>query len=99
VARWPRRDLFLQVLEQVRQRYRFVVVGYVVMAEHIHLLISEPEKGDPSVVMKVVKQEFARMVHRRDRVQSRIATEKVWQRRFYDPSAPLRISAAGSDAR
>ncbi len=44
-----RRDLFLQVLEQVRQRYRFVVVGYVVMAEHIHILISEPEKGDPSV--------------------------------------------------
>ena len=40
-----RRDLFLQILEQVRQRYRFVVVGYVVMPEHIHLLISEPEQG------------------------------------------------------
>jgi putative transposase len=39
-----RRDLFLQVLEQVRQRYRFVAVGYMVMPEHIHLLISEPEK-------------------------------------------------------
>jgi hypothetical protein len=35
-----RRDLFLTVLEQVRKRYEFVVVGYVVMPEHIHLLIS-----------------------------------------------------------
>jgi len=35
-----RRDLFLRVLEQVRQRYQFVLGGYVVMPEHIHLLIS-----------------------------------------------------------
>lgn len=44
------RDLFLRILEEVRQRYRFVVVGYVVMPEHIHLLISEPERGTPSRV-------------------------------------------------
>jgi len=40
-----RRDLFLQILEEVRQRYRFVVVGYVVMPDHIHLLTSEPERA------------------------------------------------------
>ena len=81
-----RRDLFLHVLEQARQRYRFVVVGYVVMPEHFHLLISEPETGDPSVVMKVIKQEFARTVHRRDRRAGRFEGEaqNVWQRRFYD---------------
>jgi hypothetical protein len=45
LARARRRDLFLKILEQVRQRYDLVVVGYVVMPEHIHLLISEPEKG------------------------------------------------------
>ena len=42
-----RRDLFLRVLEQVRKRYEFVVVGYVVMPEHVHLLISEPQKKNP----------------------------------------------------
>ena len=47
-----KRDLLLRVLEQVRRRCRFVVVGYVVMPEHVHLLISEPERGDPSLVMK-----------------------------------------------
>jgi len=30
------RDRFLSILEQVRARYRFVVVGYVVMLEHVH---------------------------------------------------------------
>ncbi len=41
------RDLFLRVLEQVRRRYRFVVLGYVVMPEHVHLLMGEPQRGDP----------------------------------------------------
>jgi putative transposase len=55
-----RRDLFLSVLENMRQRYHFVVVGYVVMPEHFHLLMSEPEVGTPSVVMQAVKLGFAR---------------------------------------
>jgi REP element-mobilizing transposase RayT len=32
----------------------------VVMPEHVHLLISEPERRNPSVVIEVLKQEFAR---------------------------------------
>src|SRR5207247_10688299 len=59
-----RRTWFLEILEQVRRRYTFVVVGYVVMPEHFHLLISEPERGNPSTVMQVLKQRFARKVLR-----------------------------------
>lgn len=32
-----RRDLFLTVLERMRERYRFAAIGYVVMPEHVHL--------------------------------------------------------------
>ena len=63
----------------MRQRYRFVVPGYVIMPEHFHLLMTEPEKDDPSMVMKVAKQEFARAVHRLEP-----STAQIWQRRFYD---------------
>src|SRR5277367_2644683 len=54
------RDQFLSILEQTRERYRFVVVGYVVMPEHIHLLLTEPEVGTVSTVMQVLKQCTAR---------------------------------------
>src|SRR4029077_5997029 len=57
-----RRNLFVKILEEVRLRYHFVVLGYVVMPEHIHLLISEPDRGTPSTVMQVLKQRFARRV-------------------------------------
>ena len=88
------RDLFLQVLERVRRRYHVVVFGYVVMPEHVHLLLGEPERGNPSVVMQAIKQGFARRLLRelRCRVDPRqgrrwSATGEeghIWQRRFYD---------------
>ena len=88
----PRRDLFLGILEQARLRYRFVVLGYVVMPEHFHLLMSEPQDGDPSKVMQIVKQLYAQRVlprtrQRRSEDQSSQPESKpshVWQARFYD---------------
>lgn len=70
------RDQFLKVLEEVRCRYRFVVVGYVVMPEHVHLLINEPELGTPSVAMQVLKQRSSRSIAHSE--------PRFWQLRFYD---------------
>jgi len=50
-----RRDLFLKILDEVRQQYDFVVWGYMVMPEHCHLLISEPEKRNVALVMQESK--------------------------------------------
>jgi len=85
----PRRDLFLRLLEQVRLRYRFVVLGYIVMPEHFHLLISEPQEGDPSKAMQILKQRFAQQILRRPRRKQKdqplvSAPNHVWQARFYD---------------
>lgn len=96
------RDLFLQVLEQVRRSYRFVVVGSVVMPEHIHLLLSEPERGDPSIVMQVIKQSFARKLLResppfenRERWDSRsradcLTSLTVEKSQFHQPQIAVR---------
>jgi putative transposase len=83
------RDLFLRLFEQVRRRYCFVVVGYVVMPEHVHLLISQPETGDPSKVMQVLQQRVARRLLPRKRTTAQQgvlfeAEDHFWQRRFHD---------------
>ncbi len=48
-------DLFLRILDRVRRRYRFVVLGYVVMPEHIHLLASEPQRETLSTAIQALK--------------------------------------------
>jgi len=53
-------DLFLQILERVRQRYRLVVLGYVVMPEHVHLLLSEPQRATLSTAIQALKLGFVR---------------------------------------
>src|SRR5216684_3602792 len=53
-------DLFLKILDPVRRRYRFVVLGYVVMPEHVHLLVSEPQRETLSAVIQALKLGFVR---------------------------------------
>src|SRR4029077_8121270 len=79
-----RRDLLLAVLELIRIRYRFVVIGYVVMPEHVHLLISEPfiselTTGDPSKIVQAVKLSVSRRLAIGGEFSGRF-----WQSRFYD---------------
>jgi putative transposase len=68
------RDLFEEALERVRGRYRFVVAGYVVMPEHVHLLVGEPQKSTVSGVIHALKLSVA----------MRRAERPFWQARYYD---------------
>jgi REP element-mobilizing transposase RayT len=83
-----RRDLFLRLLERMRRRYRFAVLGYVVMPEHFHLLVSEPQLRTLSTVMQALKLGFSRrwLSPRRALLQSTPwpLPRRIWQARFYD---------------
>src|ERR1700686_5903785 len=88
------KNLFVRILGDVRDRYGFALAGYVVMPEHIHLLISEPVKGTPSTVIQVLKQRFSRRLRRKKRAPAGQLNlifasgddllPRFWQRRFYD---------------
>jgi len=51
----PSRTTFETSLEGVRRRYGLCVYGYVVMPEHIHMLVNEPEQGSLSRVTSAAK--------------------------------------------
>jgi putative transposase len=53
-------DLFVQVLEQMRGRFALCVYGYVVMPEHVHLLLSEPQRGLLADALHYLKLSFAK---------------------------------------
>lgn len=74
------RDVFLTVLEEARISIGFRVLGYVVMPEHFHLLISEPRSGNPGTILQIVKQRSARQIRQLPGNNA----DRVWERRFYD---------------
>ncbi len=68
------RVVFERSLETMRIRYQFFVLGYVVMPEHVHLLVSEPKNAALSKAMQALKLSVA--VQRSER--------PFWQARYYD---------------
>jgi len=77
------RNHFVRALDEVRTRYQFRLIGYVVMPEHVHLLISEPRKGNPSKAIQVLKQRVS--VSLLSGEGNCEPTEShFWYRRFYD---------------
>jgi putative transposase len=53
-------DLFSLCLEAMRLRFRMRIYGYVVMPEHVHLLVSEPEDGNLAEAMHYLKLSFSK---------------------------------------
>jgi len=68
------REVFEASLEATRRKYGFTVDSYVVMPEHVHLLVSEPRAVTLSVAIQALKISVSR----------RSLQRPFWQRRFYD---------------
>ncbi len=58
-------------------QYQFFVVGYVVMPEHVHMLVSEPQVATLARAMQSLKQSVSHTLALR-------ADEPYWQERYYD---------------
>jgi len=86
------RNAFVRALDEVRRKYDFALVGYVVMPEHIHLLIGEPKRGNPSTVIHSLKLRVSKRCRVRRKVAAAqksfpfhgLAAPRFWQPRFYD---------------
>ena len=67
-------ELFEDALERVRSRYLLVIAGYVVMPEHVHLLVNEPKGALLSRAVQALKLSVS--MRRRER--------PFWQAHYYD---------------
>ena len=72
----PCKRVFETGLERVRCGFGLCVYGYVVMPEHVHLLLSEPQHGTLADALKSLKQGVSRRLIGE--------AEHFWQKRYYD---------------
>jgi putative transposase len=56
----PAKRIFELALERVQRSFGLRIYGYVVMPEHVHLLVSEPERGLLADALKSLKQGVSR---------------------------------------
>ena len=68
--------IFEAALERVWRSFQLRVYGYVVMPEHVHLLVSEPGRQTLADALKSLKQGVSRRLLGDGR--------HFWQKRYYD---------------
>lgn len=67
---------FEHTLETLRQRHGFLVFGYVLMPEHVHLLLTEPKLRTLASTLDVLKAQTSRRL--------KGPRDHFWQPRYYD---------------
>ena len=88
-------DRFAQCLEDMRRRFSMSIYGYVVMPEHVHLLLSEPKVGLLADAIHYLKLSFSkRQKSSVAQVRARslganlgstaVEAGSFWQKRYYD---------------
>jgi putative transposase len=88
------KNIAVRILGEVRARFKFQLLGYVLMPDHVHLLISEPTGSTPAKAMQVFKQRVSRKLrglgHKASSQMSFAFPDdeelplRFWQRRYFD---------------
>ncbi len=81
------KDTFEAVLEQIRARHQARIYAYVLMPEHVHLLVNEPPSILLAQLVKALKQTTSRKL--------KGDQERFWQERYFDRN--IRGEAARSE--
>jgi len=73
--------MFLDRLQAMRARFGMCVYGYVVMPEHVHLLVGEPEIETLADAIHFMKLSFSKLSRT---YRSADCDPVFWQKRYYD---------------
>lgn len=73
-------EKYLDLLKRYKQQYGFRLYHYVLMNNHVHLLIETSDKGTISKIMQCITLAYTRYYNRRYK-----SSGHVWQGRFKSP--------------
>ena len=91
-------DLLIQTLFEVKEKLNFRLIGFVVMPDHIHLMVVPDKRNSISDVMRHIKGRFSRRYNHFSRGMNSpdygapnhragnlsLPKPKVWQESFHD---------------
>ncbi len=70
------KDILEQVIEKTRLSHGFSLHAYVLMPEHVHLLITEPPHCTLASTLRVIKGQSSKLL--------KGSRDHFWQARYYD---------------
>lgn len=93
---------FIKHLRNIKAKYNFKLYGYVIMPDHVHLIILPPEKTKLAIIINELKSLTAREVLHYWKIKNLnvlkhlvikkdgVKRHAFWQRRYYDHNCRTR---------
>ena len=90
------KELFIAELYKARVKYKLGIIGYVIMPEHVHLVVVPPEDGELGPAIGEMKRQSALLIHdllqrqaspllsRLSVVRNGVPKFALWKRRCFD---------------
>jgi putative transposase len=78
------KEILVKYLHVVREKHQFKLFGYVIMPEHVHLVIYPPEGMKLGLVIREIKSRSTKEYFAESEVAPAGAQRVFWQRRCYD---------------
>lgn len=78
------KEIVVEYLNFARDKHHFKIFGYVIMPNHIHLVMYPPEGMQLGLVIGEIKSRSARRWFGESAVASSAGRRVFWQRRCYD---------------
>jgi REP element-mobilizing transposase RayT len=85
------RNVFVRIMEELRVKFRFAIVGYVVMPDHFRLLMREPEIDTAANAVQTLQARYRRRYNTPPDRTSRFGraaarTRTSWEPRLLRPA-------------
>lgn len=77
-------EILIRHIDLARQKHKFKLFGYVVMPEHVHLVLHPPDNMKPGLVIREIKSRSAKKYFKELPIGRPDAKRVFWQRRCYD---------------
>lgn len=77
-------EILIRYIARVRDKHKFKLFGYVIMPEHVHLVLHPPDDMKLGLVIREIKSRSAREYFKGLSIGRPDAKRVFWQRRCYD---------------
>lgn len=78
------KQLLVEEIDRARSKHQFKIVGYVLMPEHVHLVLFPSDDMRLGLVIREIKSRSAKRYFAQSGVAPAGVTRVFWQRRCYD---------------
>jgi len=76
-------ELLIKYINETRNKYGFKLLGYVIMPEHVHMVLLPPDGMKLGLVIREIKSKIAREYFALD-MNATSGQNVFWQKRCYD---------------